>query len=101
MSGGGTPDLFKINKKGNITTRNIAKTGKSIKKRISPDIDFPPVPGAPDPAPTPDSISQAAAGAGEAERRAAKKRKGRRSLILTQQGLGDAGLGQKTSLLGA
>lgn len=53
-----------------------------------------------DPAPTPLSIKEGADIAGEAEQRAAKRRKGRRSLILTEQGLGDVATQEpKKSLL--
>jgi hypothetical protein len=61
----------------------------------------PKLPPRADPAPTPASISEGADLAGEAEQRAAKRRKGRRSLILTEQGLGDLRPEQKTSVLGA
>ena len=101
MTGAGTPGFFRLSKKDKpfqkITGITAAKSGiKSVK---GGDIDIPPIPGAPDPAPTPDSISQGAAAAGAAEQAAAKKRRGRRSLILTRPE--EAGLGQKTSLLGA
>ena len=56
------------------------------------------------PAPTPESIQEGAVLAGEAEARLRKKKKGRRSTILTEGGLGVASvnpnLEQKKSLLG-
>ena len=55
------------------------------------------------PAPTPGSIQEGAATAGEQERLAARRRKGRRSTILTEGGLGisQAQTDQKKSLLGS
>jgi len=55
------------------------------------------------PSPTPESIQEGSMLAGEAEARARKKSKGRRSLILTEGGLGipaNQGLEAKKSLLG-
>ena len=55
------------------------------------------------PAPVPQSIQEGSLLAGEQEARARKKSRGRRSLILTEGGLGipqNQGLEQKKSLLG-
>ena len=52
-----------------------------------------------DPVPTPESVQEGAATAGERERLQAKKRKGRRSTILTENILGDAWV-DRQSLLG-
>ena len=54
------------------------------------------------PAPTPQSIQEGSLIAGEQEARARKRSKGRRSLILTEGGLGiPSGQEQKKSLLGS
>ena len=52
-----------------------------------------------DPAPTPESVQEGAAAAGETERLLLKKKKGRRSTILTEGGLGTT-QPQKSSVLG-
>lgn len=70
-------------------------TGSGVTPRLPPQ---------PAPAPTPQSIQEGAALAGEQEAKARKRRKGRRSLILTEGGLGipeNQGLEQKKSLLGS
>lgn len=62
----------------------------------------PKLPPAADPvatAPSPESVSQSAGTAATRERRAANRRKGRRSLILTEGGLGNATV-ERQSLLG-
>jgi hypothetical protein len=60
----------------------------------------PKLPPRADPAPTPLSIGEGADLAGELEQRAAKKRKGRRSLILNEETLGGTGTQEpKKSLL--
>ena len=51
------------------------------------------------PAPTPESIDEGALEAGETERLRARKRKGRRSTILTESTLGSTGV-ERQSLLG-
>ncbi len=51
------------------------------------------------PAPTPQSIREGAVTSGEREQRLANRRKGRRSLILTEGGLGSATV-ERQSLLG-
>jgi hypothetical protein len=58
------------------------------------------LPPSPAPAPTPESIQEGALDAASQERLAAKKRKGRRSTILTEGGLGVTNTEQKKSLLG-
>ncbi len=57
------------------------------------------LPPLPDPAPTPESVQEGATLAGERERLQAKRRKGRRSTILTENILGDASV-DRQSLLG-
>lgn len=57
------------------------------------------LPPLPSPVPTPESIQEGATTAGGRERRLAKRRKGRRSLILTEGGLGNATV-ERQSLLG-
>ena len=52
-----------------------------------------------DPAPTPESVQEGATTAGERERRLAKRRKGRRGTILTEDTLGGTSL-DRQSLLG-
>ncbi len=59
----------------------------------------PKLPPPADPAPTPESIQEGALLAGQRERISAKRRKGRRSLILTEGGLGNATV-QRQSVLG-
>ncbi len=51
------------------------------------------------PAPTPQSIDEGALAAGESERLQVRKRKGRRSTILTESTLGSTGV-ERQSLLG-
>ncbi len=78
---------------GTLRNENMSGLGGSGKTKLPPRAD---------PAPTPDSIRSGAELAGEAEQRSANRRKGRRSLILTEPGLGGAGQQeQKKSLLGA
>ncbi len=62
----------------------------------------PSLPAQADPAPTPQSIQEGAATAGEQEARLRKRKRGRRSLILTEGGLGipQQDNVQKKSLLG-
>jgi len=79
MSGGGRPKASRI------------KTKK------------PKLPPLPAPAPTPESIQEGSDFAGSQEAASRKRAKGRRSLILTEGGLGipnGQGLEQKKSLLG-
>lgn len=57
------------------------------------------LPPAASPAPTPESIQEGAATLGERERSLARRRKGRRSTILTEGGLGGAPV-ERQSLLG-
>jgi hypothetical protein len=57
------------------------------------------IPPAPPPAPTPESIDEGALEAGERERRLAKRRKGRRGTILTEDVLGGTQV-ERQSLLG-
>lgn len=52
------------------------------------------------PAPTPESVREGAVSAGERERTLANRRKGRRSTILTEGGLGNTAGAQRQSLLG-
>lgn len=84
----------------NLNPTNTGKSFDSIFVRYlgggSRKQKLPPVA---DPAPTPESIQQGAATLGERERRLAKRRKGRRSLILTEGGLGSATV-ERQSLLG-
>ena len=47
------------------------------------------LPPRPPPVPTPETIQDASLLSGEQERRSAKRRKGRQSLILTEPSLGD------------
>ncbi len=59
----------------------------------------PKLPPQPAPAPTPQSIQEGAELAGTREARIRKRQKGRRSLILTEQGLGSTTV-ERQSLLG-
>ncbi len=59
----------------------------------------PKLPPVPSPVPTPKSIQEGAVSAGERERKLAKRRQGRRSLILTDGGLGTSSV-ERESLLG-
>ena len=59
------------------------------------------LPATPAPAPTPESIQEGAGAAGARERQLLKKKKGRRSTILTSEGgLGNSAPAEKASLLG-
>jgi hypothetical protein len=83
-----------------MNPRNIGKSFDGIFNRFtgggSRKQKLPPVAS---PAPTPESVQEGAASLGEQERVLAKRRKGRRSTILTEGSLGGAPV-DRQSLLG-
>ncbi len=70
---------------------NVRFLGGGSKQKLPPPAD---------PAPTPESVQEGAGAAGGRERGIAKRRKGRRSLVLTEGGLGATEPAQKKSVLG-
>ncbi len=85
MTGGGTPTQRSL--------RGISSFISGGKSKPSP------IPKDPDPVPTPESVDAGASASGERERLLARRRKGRRGTVLTENTFGDIST-DRQSLLG-